>query len=83
MAEGGVPLELRALRGDGLLGKLGSLLPEFNGRESFALFVLHALQHLELDRKAMAIPAGYIPNLAALEHVIPVDEILQGDTFNH
>ncbi len=47
-----------------------------------ALLLGQALQHLELDRQAVRVPAGYELGLAALQQLVPAGESTHEQTMN-
>ncbi len=51
--------------------------PERDGCERLPLRRLEALEHLELDGEAVAVPPGHVAHLEAAEHLVAVDEVLQ------
>mmetsp|Transcript_52390 Transcript_52390/g.104099 ORF Transcript_52390/g.104099 Transcript_52390/m.104099 type:complete len:308 (+) Transcript_52390:1063-1986(+) len=72
-----VPPEGVALLRDRLFGERSGFFAQLQRRQLLALFLLHALQHLELDWEPMAVPARYVANLAALQQLVTVDDILK------
>mmetsp|Transcript_21132 Transcript_21132/g.35444 ORF Transcript_21132/g.35444 Transcript_21132/m.35444 type:complete len:358 (-) Transcript_21132:217-1290(-) len=72
-----IPLELIALRVHRLLGELGCLLSQLDGRERLAVLRRHGLQHLQLDGQPVAVPPGHVAHLAPLQHLIAVNEVLE------
>ena len=72
-----VSLETGALLLDGFLGKFSGALTELDGGKALTLLGFHPLQHLELNGKAVTVPAGDVVHLLALEDLMTVDEILQ------
>ena len=60
-----------------LTGVGGGFLAQLDRRQGFALFHVHRLQNLQLDRQAVAIPAGHIAHPATLQHLVFVDHILE------
>ena len=72
-----ISLETGALLLDGFLGKFSGALTELDGGKALSLLGFHPLQHLELDGKAVTVPAGDVVHLLALEDLVTVDKILQ------
>mmetsp|Transcript_6581 Transcript_6581/g.20720 ORF Transcript_6581/g.20720 Transcript_6581/m.20720 type:complete len:236 (-) Transcript_6581:15-722(-) len=71
-------LELRALPVDRLERKRAGALAQRERRERTPLSrALDALQDLELDGQAVAVPAGHEAHASALHHLEPVDEVLE------
>eukprot|EP00968_Pinguiococcus_pyrenoidosus_P022263 scaffold3100_cov248-Pinguiococcus_pyrenoidosus.AAC.18 len=78
------PVPPHAVAHEGLLlppHRLDSKVPRFlaqlRRREVLLLVLLQSLQHLELDRQAVAVPPGDVADLAALQGVELVDDVLQ------
>ena len=51
--------------------------PQLQGSQGTAFLIGHGLQHLELDRQAVAVPSGPKPGLLALEQGMFIDDVLE------
>ena len=72
-----VPPERVALLPHRLFGEFGGALAQLERRQRLALVVLHPLEHLELDRQAVAVPPGHVLHLPPLQQHVPVDDVLE------
>ena len=55
----------------------GSLFAQLDRCQRLALLLIHRLQHLELDRQTVAVPARYVAHSPSVQHLIFVDDVLQ------
>ena len=52
-------------------------LAQFQWCECFALLLIEVLQHLQFDRKAVAVPTGHETHLTATQDLMLVDDVFQ------
>mmetsp|Transcript_42070 Transcript_42070/g.96437 ORF Transcript_42070/g.96437 Transcript_42070/m.96437 type:complete len:492 (+) Transcript_42070:1865-3340(+) len=72
-----VPHERVALARHRLPREARRPLAQLQRRELSPLAGLHRLQHLQLNRQAVAVPAGDVGGLPPLQQHVPVDDVLQ------
>lgn len=71
------PLKTVRLLVDGRLGKGGGFFAERHRRERLAFFGFHGLQDFEFNGKTVAVPAGDVVDLFAVQDLLAIDEIFE------
>ena len=77
IAPDAVALEAIALAIDGFEGKGLGLVAQLDRGQVSPCVRIHGLKYFQLDGQAMAIPAGHVAYLAALEQLILIDRVLE------
>ena len=68
---------LFALRVDGFQSEISRFFTQLDRRQLRALLLVHALQHFQLDREAVAVPPGDEPDAFPFQSLVPAHEVFQ------
>lgn len=71
------PFEAFTLCVDSFQGKIPCFVSQLEGGQVAPLLISHALQHLQLNGQAMAVPARYVLCTLALQQLELQDEVFQ------